>query len=80
MCASLQRASDCIYILLADSRRSPVSVMFAKRSGSPTWIRTRVNAWRVGGPRSGLMLLSDIELHVKSAQSRLTVRDGWGNA
>ena len=40
MRASLHCASDWIYIPLADSQRSLVSVMFAKRSGPPLRLRT----------------------------------------
>ena len=40
MRAALYRASDWIYILLADSQRSPVCVMFEKRFGSPVRMRT----------------------------------------
>src|SRR2546421_338593 len=40
MRASLRRASDWIYIRLADSQRSPASVMFEKQSGSPVPLRT----------------------------------------
>src|SRR5690348_4477735 len=41
MCASLHRASDWIYIFLADPQRSPGSEMFTKQSGSRVQIRTR---------------------------------------
>jgi hypothetical protein len=40
MRAPLHRASDWIYILLADWQRSPVPVMFEKRFGSPVGFRT----------------------------------------
>src|SRR6266513_4372281 len=40
MRAPLPRACDWSYILLADSQRSPVPVMFEKQSGSPVRFRT----------------------------------------
>jgi hypothetical protein len=40
MRAWFHSASDWIYILLADSQRSPVVLMFEKRTGSPLRFRT----------------------------------------
>jgi hypothetical protein len=40
---SLHRASDWIYILLADPQRSPVSGMFEKQSGSPEHIALSIS-------------------------------------
>jgi hypothetical protein len=46
-------------------KRSPVSVMFEKQLGSPTWIRTYNHAFGESAASSCPMFLISIELHSK---------------
>src|SRR3954468_15252499 len=69
MRAPLHRASDWIYILLADSQRSPVSVMFDERFGSPVRIRTYdpvVNSPEISGLFSAAMCYRRLPLRMRN--------------